>query len=311
MNSSFEYLSEKQVATFHEEGFLLIPDFLTDEQVAQYKKGCQMRLLGDTACHEIFDHITLSEEMGKIMRDLMGTQEVLYPGLSFSRTNDFPNRFGSRSFHTDAAFEPGNFNEFYPILNTGFYLQDYRKHSGGLKLIPKSHRRECITIRTVFEGIKKALSFLVRGNFTQARNTFDFSPSVNIENSPRDLIIWSTRTHHAGYAVRLKLFPKISIHPVFENWIPTFLTKPTPPERDVILTIYGAPGEIFEKYLAIQVRKAHRKDFFLASTLGTPALQKIATRAGITIRDDGHVYASDPQSTFSKRTEKRYPSGAQ
>lgn len=310
MNTSPKYLTKEQIDHFNTEGYLIIKDFLTEEQVENFKAGCKKRLPGDSANHEMFEHITLSQEVGDIMHDLLG-DEVLYPGLSFMRTNDFPKPFGSRTLHTDAAYEPGNFDEPYPIINSGFYLQDHTTVSGGLKIIPRSHTRECINIRTIAQGFKKMLRYLLKGDFRRAFYTFDLTPSINIKNGARDFLIWNARLHHAGYAVRLKLFPNISIHPVFENWIPTWMKRPSPNEREVILTIYAKPSEIFEKYLEIQIRKAHRKEFFLASNLESPEILEIANKAGITIRNDGYHYAKDPTNEFSVRTHKGKVSGGQ
>lgn len=307
---TYRTLTEEQVNFYKKNGYLRIPDFLTETEVKKFKEGCKKRLVGDTANHPEFDHITISARMVNILKDLLG-EDVIYPGLSFTRTEDFPKKFGSRHLHSDAAYENNDFSQDAPIINTGFYLQDQTRYSGTLKLIPGSQHRERILIKTVSEGVKKFIRLVAKGEFTRAFHLFDAVGIVSVDSGPRDLILWSVRIHHSGYGLRFKWFPKLSLLPVLENWIPRWMHVPLNPERDVILSIYASPGEYFERYMDIQKRKAHRREHFLASKLETIEIQRLAKESGVTIRNDGYHYAIDPQSEFVTRTDKGLVSGGQ
>lgn len=297
-------LTEEQVSFYKENGYLKIPNFLTDEEVSKFKSACKKRIVGDLGGLKEFDYITLQPRVVNIMKDLLG-EEILYPGLSFSRTEDFPDKFGSRGFHSDVAYEDNNLSPDYPIINTGFYLQDQTNWSGALKVIPKSHTRKCIYTRSITEGIRKIIRFILKGDLKSAFSVFDLSHSINLDNSPGDMFIWSTRIHHSGYGLRLRFFPNVSLHPLIENFLPKWSHIPLNPERDVILTIYAAPSKIFEEYLKVQIRKKHRREHFLASKLHELEVQEMAKASGITIRNDGYLYAKDPNSTFDYRGADR------
>lgn len=293
-------LTHKQKEFFAKEGYLHLKKFFSKEEVDQLIKAARKKHAGDTIMHEDFLNVTLNAKTANVLHELLG-EEILYPGLSFARTADKPAKFGSRGYHSDTAYEDNDFSKPYPIINTGIYLQDHVNYSGGLKLIPRSHTRPCIFVRTLPEALKQIIKAFLKGDFVTALRTFDLSPSINVNNEPGDLIIWSMRTHHSGYGRRPRLFKKISLHPIIEDILPNFFFLKDNPDRDVILTVYGTPGEIFEEYMKIQKRKEHRKEHFKHSNMHQSHIQKKADLVGITLRNDGYEYAMDPKSKFSFR----------
>lgn len=293
-------LTNEQKAFFKKEGYLQLKNFFSQEEVVQLIKAARKKHVGDTIMHDEFLGVTLDTRTTDILHELLG-DEILYPGLSFARTGDKPAKFGSRGYHSDAAYETKDFSKFYPIINTGIYLQDHVNYSGGLKLIPRSHNRACIFVRTIPQVLKRMIKATLKGDFKTALYSFDLSPSVNIDNEPGDLLIWSMRTHHSGYGRRPKLFKNLSLHPIIEDLLPDFLFLKDNPDRDVILTVYGTPGEIFEEYMNIQKRKLHRKEHFINSNMDQPHIQEKARKANIRLRNDGHEYATNSKSTFSFR----------
>lgn len=301
---TYRTLTQEQVDYYKENGYLRIPKFLNQDEVRELKEACRKKILGDIGSHKEFNHLTLQPRVINIIKDLLG-ETVLYPGLSFSRTDDFPDKYGSRGYHSDVAYEDNNFSPDYPIINTGFYLQDHTRWSNALKVIPGSHTRKCVYIRSFRDAFKKIIRHLIRGEIRAALRVLDMGQSINIDNEPGDMLVWSTRIHHSGYGMRPKWFPKISLHPLLEDILPGWFFLPPHPERDVILTIYAAPSETFEEYMKIQKRKSHRREHFLASKLETPEVQVLAKKAGVTIRNDGYHYAKDPDSTFDYRGADR------
>jgi len=293
-------ITEQQIKSFHKDGYLHLKKFFTDEEVQNLIQACRKKLPGDTATHEEFNGVTLSKKVVSVLKQLVG-EEILYPGLSFARTGDIPDKIGSRGFHSDAAYETNDFSYEYPVVNTGIYLQDHKHHSGGLKLVPRSHTRPCFYTRTIPEAIKKIIKALLKRDFKKAFAIINLHPSINIENEPGDFLVWSMRIHHSGYARRVRIFNKISFHPLFEDILPSFLFLKENPERDVILTVYATPGEIFNEYMKIQKRKFHRKDHFLASNLDKNTIAQLAKEVGVILKNDGHEYAADPNSTFQYR----------
>lgn len=304
-------LTDAQVAFFKREGYLHLPGFFSPGEVAEFKTACKTNAPGDTACRTGFHNVMLTPKVVAVMKDLMGAP-LIYPGLSLTRTDDVPKRVRSRFFHTDTVDEDGDYATEYPVINTGMYLQDHIAWSGGLKIMPRSHTRPCVTHKTVVELVKNITKRLLRLDISGAWQIVAPRHSINIPTMPGDFIVWYVRTHHSGYAVRPRFFPNLSLPPIIENWIPSFLRLPDNPERDVILSIYAAPSKYFESYLNAQVRKAHRKEHFLGNwCLESDELTRQVAALGVTIRNDGYHYARDPKSRFDVRPGQVLASGGQ
>jgi hypothetical protein len=294
-------LTEEQVKFFEREGYLLVKDLFSDEEVEDFRAACRRDEPGDTACRAGFHNVMLMPKVVAIMHDLAG-DDLIYLGLSLTRTHDTPKPVRSRFFHTDTVNDDHDYTTVYPVYNTGIYLQDRINWSGGLKIIPRSHTWPCVTNKTITELVKNFVKRLLSFDFQGAWYVMAPYRSINVETSPRDFLIWYVRTHHSGYAVRLKWFPSVSLAPVFENWVPSFLRLPDHPDRDVILSIYATPSRYLETYVKDQISKAHRKDHFLGNAcLDSPEMQAVAKSLGVTIRNDGYQYAKDPKSAFHVR----------
>lgn len=282
-------LTETQVSFFKNEGYLHIKGLFNQTEVESFRQGCRLNQAGDSVCRPEFMDIMLSARVVNIIKDLIG-EEVIYPGLSLTRTDDFPKQFGSRFFHTDTVDDDHDFEIDHPIVNTGIYLQDYSNYSGTLKIAPGSHLRLCVTNKTVKQAIKNILKELIRGNLIGAFNILRPYASVNIPTMPGDMIVWYVRTHHSGYGVRLRFLPNWSLPPIIENWIPSFLKLPDNPERNVILSIFAAPSKYLETYITKQINKEYRREHYLNNAcLESDEKKNIARELGVTIRNDGYL----------------------
>ncbi len=286
-------LTEEQVSFFKKYGYLHVPKLFNTTEIESFRKGCQMNRPGDSLCRPEFLNIMFSPRVVNIIKDLIG-EEVIYPGLSLSRTNDIPKPFGSRFFHTDTVDDDNNFDIDYPIINTGIYLQDYINYSGTLKIIPGSHLRPCLTSKTIKQAIRNILEQILKGNLKGVWSVFNFHRSVNIKSVPGDMIIWYVRTHHSGYGIRPKFFPNWSLPPIIENWIPQFLRLLDHPERNVMLSIFAAPSKYLETYIQKQIEKGYRKEHYLNNAcLESEDKKALAKKVGVTIRNDGYLRVRD------------------
>jgi hypothetical protein len=291
------FLTQNQKDFFEKNGYLLVPKLFSMEEVENYRKGCRLNKPGDSTCRPEFGNVMLSPKVVSIIKDLLG-DEIIYPGLSLTRTDDFPKPFGSRFFHTDTIDEDGDFETDYSVINTGIYLQDYVNFSGTLKIMPGSHKRACITSTTIIGALKNIVKQLLKGNIKGAIGILNLHRSVNIPTMPGDMIIWYVRTHHSGYGIRPKFLHNWSLPPVIENWIPEFLKLPDNPERNVILSIFAAKNKYLETYIKKQISKGYRKEHYLNNAcLDTIKIE------GVTVRNDGYHYVKDGTNTFSKEAE--------
>jgi len=283
-------LTKQQQDFFRKNGYIHVQKVFSEHEIQNFRKGCRLNKPGDSSCRPEFSNIMLSQKVIDIVKDLIG-DEIIYPCLSLTRTNDLPQQFGSRFFHTDTVGDDNNFDIEYPIINTGVYLQDYIDYSGTLKIMPGSHTRQCITSRTLLQASKHIVKYLLRRDMRGVFNILNLHRSINIPTMPGDMIIWYVRTHHSGYGIRPRFFPNWSLPPIIENWIPSFLKLPDNPERNVILSIFAAPSKYLETYIQKQITKAHRREHYLNNAcFENEEMKALAKKEGVTIRNDGHHY---------------------
>jgi hypothetical protein len=293
-------LTEEQVSFFKKNGYLVVKNLFSEEEINGFREGCKRNQPGDSVCRPEFKNSMLLPKVLNIIKDLIG-EDIIYPGLSLTRTEDKPKPFGSRFFHSDLiGIEDGDFKSDCPIINTGVYLQDQTNYSGALKVIPGSHTRPCVTSKTVYEACKNIVKYLLKGDLRTAWSILNLHRSVNIASMPGDLIMWYARMHHSGYGIRPRLFPNWSLPPVFENWVPSFLRLPDNPRREVMLSIYAAPSKYLEPYLKNQIRKGYRRTHYLNNAcLEEKEVQELAKKNSVTIRNDGYHYAQTHAASAS------------
>jgi len=281
-------LTSDQIQKFHEDGYLLVKGLFTPEEIEKFRKGCAERVPGDTLANPTFEKFSLSDKVLGVVRSLLG-DEIVYPCLSQTRVNDIPKRFGSRYFHVDSFPDDLNYNNFFPILNTGIYLQDHAHYSGGLKILPKSHNFDRINIKTVSEWLRFTLKALINLDFKKLNLLLIPKKSVNVPTQAGDFLIWTTRVHHSGYAKRLKFAPNFSLPPILENWIPNAICLPEEKERRVVLSVYTKPCAYSEKYIELQITKEYRRGYYLGNAaLLKDDVQEYAKSQGVEIRNDGY-----------------------
>lgn len=168
-------------AWYDEHGWAIVREVFTPEEIATLRGGA---LQADAA-----------GEPGDLLADpyLGGERYVLHPKLLQVVRAMLPGppvHFGDASvsvgFQASPAFHKDNpdrlngegpdWNSRYSITRFGLYLQDHRTHSGGLALRDRSHN---------LPSLNQGRPFAV--------------PS-----SPGDVVLWSLRTTHSGFATRLR-----------------------------------------------------------------------------------------------------------
>lgn len=298
-NQNF-YLSEEQLLYYKKNGYLVIPNFITKEESEQFRKGCYRALNEeeyncDTLGIPEFNKFSLSPKMISVVRQVLQTPAIHYLCLSQTRANDNMTGLNFRGWHSDSTPDNFDYSEDYPVINTGIYLQDHIHHSNGLKVWPGSHMHRCHLFKSFKDYFLSILADIKHLRFKILMQKLRPSRSVNIPSGPCDLIIWSMRLHHSGYAVRLKIFPNLSLPPLVENWIPHFLRLPKEKSRCAVISAFGRPSELLEKYMALQRVKKSRMKYYLNSPLTNENIINMAKLENVTLRNDGHEYFKNLQ----------------
>ena len=222
---------------FDREGFLLVRNVLSKEEVEKLRKVAYRTIEEDQQKGTSFVHIKAKNHLGCLtniieFKDLITDNRVLEIAKKvlgddpvFFGDSVFEIGIGSRGFHKDTS-ERKNPNhpdwiEEYPIVRIAFYLEDHDLYSGGLKVRKGSMN----TVKT------------------------DTGEPYIIPSKAGDAVVFSLRTSHAGNAVRLKVAPKLSLSTNIENRVPYFLKLPEQKERVSIFLTYGLKSGALNRYL--------------------------------------------------------------
>lgn len=266
-------LAAEETSAFHEHGFIRIPRVFSESEIARYREGCSKGSGGDVLSNDALEHVILDERVITPVRDILG--QVVYFGESSYRFDDKPSERAARHYHNDARVDGGDYDKPYPIVRVGLYLQDHVTHSGGLKLRPGSHRLDCLEEL----GRREALARLLRGRVRWKQ----LSPGLNVPTLAGDLLIWSMRIHHSGYAVRLRGAPNLCLPPWLENLVPSFLARPLAHQRCVIFASFGSPSPELEAYIEQRVRHPGNVDHWRKCRFDRQSIRDLCERRGITL----------------------------
>lgn len=240
-------ISSDQKEELNQNGFLIIRNVFTSEEVAKLTEYCTSKcsLLSyeKSVPGDVFDvpelrTILFKKEIINMMREVL-QNEVIY--FRDSQIHCKPNR---RIFHTDAREDYKNPREsVYPIFRLGIFLQDHKNFSGGIKFRTNSHKR--------IISNKLALKNLITGKgfHNDIRVYFNNGKIVNARTELGDLVVWNLRTEHSGGAVLPKFNNDLAFLPKIDQYLPNFLKLPEHEKRMSIFYAFGEESKELDDYV--------------------------------------------------------------
>jgi hypothetical protein len=210
-------------------------------------------------------HVLLDRRLIGVIGDLLGARPT-YFGESVLRIG----AQGGRAWHRDNAdsvkrFGGPDWNDGYRLLRCGVYMQDQSHHSGGLAVRPRSHRPGA-QIRSL---------------------------PVLIDAQPGDLVVWDLRTVHSGEVVRLRLAPKVPLHPSLQTRLPQALRVSGSGERMVMFMSFGVRGPDLDHYLDHLRARTQNREIWETSRFG-PDVWRQADQAGLDVLGVTPEYGTMP-----------------
>jgi hypothetical protein len=171
------------VPKFWDQGYLIIRDVFSRAEVEEFRRRAfaSRQWPGDLLSHPHLRQALLDDRILNIAARILGDTPVYY--------GDSGCNFGQQSFgfHKDNVdrqnVDAPDWNGRYTQIRFGLYLQDHAWHSGGLRVIPKSHNA------VSNPGAKP----------------------VNVRTRLGDLVVWNLRTDHAGAAMMLRFLPWVYV----------------------------------------------------------------------------------------------------
>ena len=251
-------LSNQDLSDFNRQGFLLIKKVFKPDEIIRirellyrarervekkhqldsasfkkplYPKWMEFDELFSTPELRSVSYIVLDNRVISYAKQLIG-EDLVYFGDSEFNIGTKPGGWHKDNTHR-ANPNSDDWRGNYPIIRFGLYLQDHKQHSGGLKVIPKSHM---YVSRHHADGT------------WGGRLHFGAGRGMMIDSEIGDLIVWNLRTSHSGFSVRVKFAPNLSLHPLVERIVPRVLRVPEQKERIMINLVFGLPGPDLDRY---------------------------------------------------------------
>lgn len=241
--SNPNYLDD--VKNFNERGFIVLKNVIPSKFKSLLRAEIQNRIhflkkenrttiypqypdaiypLGDIFsfdCLKIVDYIFFNQIVLDTLRAILNTEKLTYFADSSINMGT-----SARGFHKDNVDrldkDQPDWENPYGIIRMGFYFQDHKNHSGGLKIRLGSH---------------------MIADYSTGR-------PYDIKSEFGDVIIWNMRLTHSGNNRRLLLLNNTSVPPSIENRLPSFLFKPEEEIRIASFCAIAKPGMHLNHYIA-------------------------------------------------------------
>lgn len=239
-------VNKTEIDRFESDGYLVVKDVIPVKEIQELRSAFKIIreksknagnslydpkypdasfLLGDLSSFselEPFNFVVFNKNIIEIVKSLIGT-DIVYFGESNTqsgiaiRGNHKDNRVSDREDGLGMDWQGS-----YPLVRVAIYLHDSDIYSGGIKIMPGSHK---IPTSRYHGG------------------------GVNVDAKAGDLVIWKLTTTHSGNAKRLKMFKNLSLHPRIEDFIPSIFERHNPIERRAMFVVYGATGDHLDRYI--------------------------------------------------------------
>lgn len=283
------YLVPEQKQKLHDDGFLLIKDVFSKEELIEMKQCathfCSLNDYneldnGDAMSLEGMAKYLLDDRLISIAKDVLG-EEIIYFGDS--ALHCAPNK---RIFHNDARgdnWDPSNSD--YPLYRMGFFFQDHASHSGGIKFRTGSHKK-LLYYGKFFKTLISSIYKILLGKLS-IKALINNGKIVNVKSELGDVVLWNLRTEHSGGAVILKDDPDKALLPYQDEQIPDNKKLPEHDIRMAIFCCFAAPHEATESYISWKVNNKDYKNHWLGCQFDKEEIQKLAKEKSITLDFSG------------------------
>lgn len=278
------------VDAFRRNGWLLIKRVFSADEIRGVRETAQrvIRERTDEALHhgstamsvadllaiEELRHVLLDQRILDVYRQLVGADPCYY-GNSTARSGHVYTGLQGE-WHRDNAdrFDLGGPDwrgDTFPLMSLALYLQDHRKHSGGVGVISGSNRPTHPSIWR--QRLSRWAPF---GWWSGWRATF-------VPSEPGDLVVWDLRTFHLGEVSRYRPFRSLVFRPRVGSVLAKLgLRAPEDGLRTVIFIEFGAPGDHLDHDLEFLMSTDWMPQLWSQSDLSAEAI-KAASDEGLSV----------------------------
>jgi hypothetical protein len=270
-------VAAEEVLAFQRDGFVVVRDVLSPTEVRQLRGAIESHAtraknLGHVLRSNSGEIVPVCDLLGQpgvgwllsdarlveIARRLIGRQDLVYFGDSGSMVGGELRGFHKDNAVRDTANDPDWLSP-YTLIRMGLYLQDHSRHSGGLKVRRSSHLHADVTSGSI----------------------------VDVPTRAGDVVVWSLRTTHSGFTVRVRGLPFVHLQPRFEGRLPRWLRTPQPCLRIAAFVTFGTDDAHLRNYVAKHTDMASYANNYLYKQWlysdGSEATARQLAKAGVTL----------------------------
>lgn len=261
---------------FARDGYLHFPGVFSAEEVQNFREflvGSVPKTEGATALD--VDLLTRPETEsfindGRVLgvaRQLLNDTPVYFGDSSAMR---YPQTAMVSTFHKDNSdrhdYLAPDWQDEYPLIRFGVYLQDHRKQGGGLLVRAGSHRT--VAKSRLHEVFREEVSGWLSG-----KTRYLFAGAG-------DLIVWNMRLTHAGMGRFLKGPIKRPLTERNQKLVPEFMQAAVGEDRLAMFASFGKQHPLFDRYLESLKMRKYMVQMWQASSPGEAAVRRLEENGG-------------------------------
>jgi hypothetical protein len=251
-------------------GWVLVRGVFSSDEISRFRRAvleaARARPTGDVLSDPALREVLLHERYLRVVKAVVGPRPV-YFGDSNWASDYYPGTIGFHKDNPDKERQSApDWQSPYSIFRFGVYLHDCVNFSGGLCLRDRSHHTVDVNV----------------------------GQSFAVPSEPGDVVAWSHRTTHSGYATRLRVLPRVFLPlPVVarlalrdDRYVapPALFRGLQYPERLAVFSSFGQRDHHYERYL----RYLKTRQYFVRSIQASPLPPEVLARAeaaGLDVED--------------------------
>lgn len=228
------------------DGYTVIKGVFSQEEIAclrnaitaQFKEdqACKLTFLdggcnyarGDLLSKKRLWRVLLDERILAIARTILAERPVYFGdssyqiGVEWGKTGHKGGHWHKDNRRCDRSDPNGlDWQEYYPLIRFGIYLQDHARHSGALAVKVGSHLKA---------GVQEGTP-------------------VFVDTEIGDVAVWNLRTTHAGESVRFRFWPYKKFSAKWEWRMPIWLCVPQDEPRMAMFFTFGINDDHTHRYI--------------------------------------------------------------
>lgn len=202
-----------------------------------------------------------------VARQLLGDKPVYFGDSSAMR---YPRTAAVSTFHKDNAdrhdYTAPDWQEDYPLIRFGVYLQDHTRQGGGLLVRAGSHRT--VAKSRLHEVFREEVSGWLTG-----KTRYLFAGAG-------DLLVWNMRLTHAGMGRFLKGPIKRPLTERNQKLVPDFMQAAVGEDRLAMFASFGKEHPLFDRYLESLKMRKYMVKMWRTSSPGEAAIERLEKNGG-------------------------------